>query len=263
MGTTIARAAKLFMALSLFTATACSGAPEDGDMEEATGDDAAEVSTVALGVDTNGSTLDIDFARARGFKFVARYLSFDGAHPALTKEEAARFKAARVPLVSIWETGQERAVQTGSVHAQYLAGMADAKEAHARAVQVGAGSKPIYFTVDFNVTPQYWTSKVKDTGTGKQIERRELILSYFQGINSVIGANRTGAYGTYTTIKELFNAKRITFGWQQTFASRGDHVDPRAQLRQYNIYPDQTGWGVGGAGALDYDRAVNQNYGQW
>jgi hypothetical protein len=262
MRTTVERAAKLLLGLSMIAATACSGAPEDGDME-ATDDDSAEVSTVALGVDTNGSTLDLDVARARGFQFVARYLSFDGEHPALTLEEARRFKAAKVPLVSIWETGQERAVQTGSVRGQYNLGAADARAAHARSLKVGAGNKPIYFTVDFNVTPQYWSQKTKDTGTGKAIERSQLILAYFSGINSVIGANRTGAYGTYTTIKELFNDKKIAFGWQQTFASRGDKIDARAQLRQYDIYPDQAGWGVGGAGALDYDRAVKQNYGQW
>jgi hypothetical protein len=255
------RAGWFFLAAAALVATGCSGAPED-DTEES-GDDSAELSTVALGVDTNGSTLDIAHARAKGFGFVARYLSFDGAHPALTAEEANRFRAARMPLVAIWETGQERAVQTGSIRGQYQVGAADAQLAKAKSAEIGMGGKPIYFTVDFNVTPQYWTAKTKDKATGKVIERRQLILAYFNGINSVLGAHRTGAYGTYTTIKGLFDEKKIAFGWQQTFASRGDHVDPRAQLRQYNIYADQTDWGVSGAGALDYDRAVKHDFGQF
>ena len=43
-----------------------------------------DLSTVAFGVDTNGATLDLAYAKALGKGFVGRYISFDGAHPALT-----------------------------------------------------------------------------------------------------------------------------------------------------------------------------------
>ena len=105
---------------------------------------------------------------------------------------------------------------------------------------------------------------MKDTKTGKQIHIGDLVAAYFEGIDSVIGSGRAGAYGTYTVVHELFDLGRIKYGWQQTFGGHGsDPRDSRAQLRQYDIYPDQTGWGVSGAGALDLDRAVHAKYGQW
>jgi Domain of unknown function (DUF1906) len=256
------RCANLFAIIALAATTmAATGCAAEADEE--TGDTSEALSTVALGVDTNGATLDINTLRGHGYSFVARYLSFDGSHPALTRDEANHFRAANVPLVAIWEVGQQRAVQSGSIKGQFAAGAADAHQANQRLTAVGATGKPIYFTVDFNVTPQYWAAKVRDSQSHAQIERGQLILAYFNGINSVIGTHRTGAYGTHTTIKELFDGNKIGFGWQQTFASRGDKIDPRAQLRQYDIYPSQTGWGVAGAGALDLDRAVKPGFGQW
>lgn len=263
------RCASLFsmiaiIAASSLAATGCYGGADDvPENAESTGADSEPLATVALGCDSNGSTLDIAFARTRGVGFVARYLSFDGAHPALTHEEADRFRAAGMPLVAIWEVGQRRAVEAGSLSAEYAAGVADAKQASAQLAAVGGAGKPIYFTVDFDVTPQFWDGKTKDAKTGKVIERGQLILAYFNGINSVIGVHRTGAYGTYTTVKGLFDGNKIGYGWQQTFGNRKDHVDARAQLRQYDIYPDTTGWGVAGAGALDLDRAVKHDFGQW
>lgn len=245
-------------------AIGCAGAG-DGEPEnaESTGEEADALATVALGCDSNGSTLDIAFARSRGVGFVARYLSFDGAHPALTHDEADRFRAVGMPLVAIWEVGQRRAVEGGSLAAEHAAGVADARQASAQLAAVGGAGKPIYFTVDFDVTPELWSSKTKDAKTGKVIERGQLILAYFGGIDSVIGVHRTGAYGTYTTMKGLFAGGKIAYGWQQTFGNRKDHIDARAQLRQYDIYPDQARWRVGGAGALDLDRAVKHDFGQW
>jgi hypothetical protein len=253
------------VATSMVLGTGC--AAEDGDANgestETTADEAEALATVALGADTNGSTLDIGFARTRGVGFVARYLSFDGSHPGLTREEASRFRAANMPLVAVWEVGQHRSVEKGSIGGEYAAGVDDGRQANAQLAKVGAGGKPIYFTVDFDVTPEYWSRKTKDSKTGKVIEHGDLIVSYFNGINSVLGVHRTGAYGTYTTIHGLFDSNKIGYGWQQTFGDRKNHIDPRAQLRQYDIYADQTGWGVSGAGALDLDRAVKKDFGQW
>ena len=105
---------------------------------------------------------------------------------------------------------------------------------------------------------------LKDSKTGKPIQIGDLIVAYFQGIDSVIGKARAGVYGTYTVVHQLFDRGLIGYGWQQTFGNhQNDPHDPRAQLRQYDIYPDQTGWGVSGAGALDLDRAVHPKFGQW
>jgi hypothetical protein len=243
------RLASLVPFVALASLAACGGSEDASDDDAA--DTSEELGAVLAGADTNGSTMDLAAARARGASFVGRYLSFDGAHPALSAAEVARFRAGGMPLFAIWETGQKRTIELGSEKAEHAAGVMDATYAKQALVQVGAAGKPVYFTVDFDVTPAIWTQK------------GHLVLAYFEGVNSVIGVARTGAYGTYATIKGLFDAGKIRYGWQQTFGGRGAKTDKRAQLRQFDIYPDPTGWGVSGAGALDLDRAVAADFGQF
>ena len=76
-----------------------------------------------------------------------------------------------------------------------------------------------------------------------------MVASYFRGVNSVLGVNRTGGYGGYWTINRLFNSGLIRFGWQ-TSAWSGGLWDPRAQLQQYAYY-----------NAYDWDRAMSSAYG--
>jgi hypothetical protein len=237
-------------------ATGCS-ASDTASAEE-------DLSTVALGIDTNGTTLDIGYAQSQSIGFVGRYISFDGAHPALTAVEAQRFHDAGMPLVLIWEVDQQRAFQEQSIAGQHANGAQDANDAKTALQAAGAAGQVVYFTVDFDVTDALWSSTFEDSKTGNTITVGDLIVSYFKGIDSVIGAARTGAYGTYTVLHELFDQGRIKYGWQQTFGNHAkDPRDKRAQLRQYAFPTDQSGWGVSGAGALDLDRAVHAKYGQW
>lgn len=241
----------------LLAATGCTGASDEGTASD-------ELATVALGVDTNGTTLDLAHAKSHGIGFVGRYISFDGTHPALTAQEAQTYHQAGMPLVAIWEVDQKRAFEQLSLGGQHQLGAADANAAKTALLQAGGAGRPIYFTVDFDVTPKVWGTTLMDTKTGKQITIGDLVCAYFEGIKSVIGSKRAGAYGTYTVLHALFDQGLITYGWQQTFGGHAnDPREKRAQLRQYDIYPDQTGWGVSGAGALDLDRAVHKNFGQW
>jgi len=222
------------------------------------------LSTVALGVDSNGTTLDIAYAKSQGIGFVGRYISFDGTHPALTAAEAQTFHSAGMPLVLVWEVDQTRAFAEHSIAGQHANGATDGALAKTAMQQIGAFGQVAYFTVDFDVTDAMWSSTLKDSKSGKPITVGDLIVAYFTGIDSVLGAARTGAYGTYTVLHELFDQGRIAYGWQQTFNKHAsDPRDKRAQLRQYAFGYDTTGWGVSGAGALDYDRAVHAKYGQW
>ena len=100
------------------------------------------------------------------------------------------------------------------------------------------GSRPIYFAIDFDA----------------QTASRATLNAYFDGVASVLGRDRTGAYGGYWPISRLFDAGKIAYGWQ-TYAWSGGNWDPRAQLRQ-----TQNGiWG----GGLDADQAVADDFGQW
>lgn len=225
---------------------------------------AGKQKTAALGVDTNNTTLDIGFAQSQGIGFVGRYISFDGTHPALTATEAQGFHDAKMPLILIWEVDQDRAFKEGSLSGQEGLGGQDGAAAQAALQQVGAYGQVVYFTVDFDVTDEMWKQTLKDTKTGNTITIGDLVVAYFKGVNSVLGAARTGAYGTYTVLHALFDAGRIAFGWQQTFNKHAnDPREKRAQLRQYAFGYDTTGWNVSGAGALDYDRAVHAKFGQW
>src|SRR5436305_1765482 len=99
-----------------------------------------------------------------------------------------------------------------------------------------------YFSVDFDATPAQQTP----------------INAYFDGVVSVIGLARTGAYGGYYVIKRLFDGGKIKWGWQ-TYAWSGGQWDSRAQLRQV-----QNGiTAAGDANCCDKDEAVANDYGQW
>ena len=74
------------------------------------------------------------------------------------------------------------------------------------------------------------------------------------GVASVIGRSRTGAYGGYYVIQRLFDAGKITWGWQ-AFAWSGGQWDPRAQARQIEN-------GLEG-GSIDKDQAMVADIGQW
>ncbi|NUP06050.1 MAG: DUF4150 domain-containing protein [Polyangiaceae bacterium] len=216
-----------------------------------------------FGIDTNDSTLDTNFAKAQGCTFVGRYLSFDGEHPPLSREEADRLRGAGLDLFAIWELTKYRAVELESIEDERKAGVDDATQARNVMKLCGGEKKPIYFTVDFPVTPEHWRSWIVDKKTGKHVQRKSLILAYFEGILDVLPVERVGAYGPYIVIKKLFDQNMITYGWQWTFTEDIVRIDHRAQLQQYDIYPGQEGWGVSGAGALDYDRAVWPDFGQW
>jgi hypothetical protein len=258
------------------------------------------------GVDTNLANAErqgqvfFHHAKQVGCKFVGRYIVDDRTneeqhfepgddpaerpvyHPPLTKKEVARIHKAGLKVFAIWEAGKHRAKRTMSVERQFWLGQRDARRAVHKMKQLGADDKPVYFTVDFSVPYRAssidpatkeekgliaWTEMVTDAKTNERIRFGRIILAYFRGIASVIGRDRTGAYGTYIPIKQLFKHNLIQYGWQMTFdeslCKPGTHVDKRAQLHQYCITPSQAGWGVNGLGALDCDLALRGDFGQW
>ncbi|MEY9907101.1 hypothetical protein ABIA35_003326 [Catenulispora sp. MAP12-49] len=103
-----------------------------------------------------------------------------------------------------------------------------------------SAGRPIYFAVDFDAAPGQQTA----------------INAYFDGAASVLGYGRTGAYGGYYPVQRLFDAGKITWGWQ-TYAWSGGQWESRTQLRQV-----QNGITVDGADC-DQDQAWAADYGQW
>ena len=150
----------------------------------------------------------------------------------LTPSEATALNKAGIAVVSNWEWYANRAV-AGRAAGEWDAGEAD--KIH-RACG-GPASRPIYFSVDVNIPGQE-------------------VNAYFQGVSSVLGLHRTGAYGSYAVLHELFNVGAITWGWQ-TYAWSGGMWEPRAVLRQYHNSVSLAGHEV------DYNSSMQADFGQW
>jgi len=187
------------------------------------------------------SGCDYSFARptpssltSMGYQFAARYLSGDpGSGKDITAAEATSLKGGGLDVVLVWESTGTDATNG------YNQGVSDATAAASEATTVGEpGARPIYFAIDFEATSSDSAS----------------INAYFQGVASVIGLSRTGVYGGYYIVNELFNAGLITFGWQ-TYAWSGGSWDSRAQLRQTQNGVDND--------ELDADEGMVADFGQW
>jgi len=173
--------------------------------------------------------------KAAGVSFVCRYLSFVNSLTQiklLTPGEAKALSGAGISIVSNYEWYAARVVE-GAVAGQQDAQIA----AKQHAACGGPPDRPIYFSVDADLTGS-------------------LCAEYFQGVASVIGKGRTGAYGSYRVLHDLFNAGLITWGWQ-TYAWSGGAWEPRAHIQQYLNGVSMSGHSV------DYDRSIKGDFGQW
>jgi hypothetical protein len=179
------------------------------------------------GIDFGWRAVSAQSARNMGAMFAASYLSTDRSKN-WTLAMINAYHAMGLGTVCVWETSAKRAL------AGYGAGRHDAAAAlrQEQALELPP-QLPIYFAVDFNETPR----------------QAAAVASYFRGVNSVLGVNRTGGYGGYWTISRLFNAGLIRYGWQ-TSAWSGGLWDPRAQLQQYAYHS-----------AYDWNRAMTSEYG--
>jgi Domain of unknown function (DUF1906)/Tachylectin len=190
---------------------------------------------VRLGIDYSWGRPRPSAIVAAGYTFVCRYVSRDTTGKNLTRTEANALRAAGLDIVTNWEHSAREALDG------YSAGATNAREADRQALACGMpASRPIYFSVDFDATSA----------------QQSTINAYFDGVASVIGRARTGAYGGYGAINRLFNAGKITWGWQ-TYAWSGGRWDSRAHLRQVlnNITVDGE--------PADRNEAHAVDFGQW
>lgn len=183
-----------------------------------------------LGVDFGWGGPSVAAMHSAGAKFGASYLSYD-ASKNWQRAQVSAYHTGGIATVVVWETGATRAT------AGFAAGASDARSATAQATALGVPSnRPIYYAIDCDCT-------------GGQV------ASYFDGVNSVEGVSRTGAYGGYYPVKYLFDSGRIRFGWQ-TYAWSYGNRDSRAQLYQYS-----NSHLIGGRD-VDLDHAYAADYGQ-
>lgn len=185
--------------------------------------------------------------RGAGAVAVCRYLSYDRTGKTLTKGEADELRANGIDIVSNWEQAGSWAEYSGG----QTTGRSHAAEASRQHLACGGPpGRPIYFSTDWDATSTQLPT----------------IAEYYRGVASVIGLDRTGAYGSYRTVKYLLDQGVIRWGWQTyAWSSYRDnptgqiylHWDPRAQLRQV-----RNGVAVGG-GDCDLDESMAGGFGQW
>jgi hypothetical protein len=135
----------------------------------------------------------------------------------------------------VWEEGTN-AVQNGRAQ-----GISDAKAAQAQlnALKGPEHDRPIYFAIDFDIQPGDYAKA----------------LEYFQGVNSVLGVERTGAYGHYDILAYL-DAQRVIQKKWQTYAWSAGKVYAHIDVLQYSNNHQL------GSGTVDFDRMYSSNWGQ-
>ncbi|MGH1553111.1 glycoside hydrolase domain-containing protein [Streptomyces sp. L7] len=142
-----------------------------------------------------------------------RYLSWLPNPKVLTLSEAHALTAADLGIVSNWESDGLQDWQSGVPSDPYAQGAGHATEAQRQALANGMpSSRPIYFSVDFDLQSSMYSA----------------LNSYFDGVASVIGRSRTGAYGGYHVIKELFDNGENSLGLADVRVVQRELGQPRA-----------------------------------
>ena len=192
---------------------------------------------VAKGVDYSTGPPPAQAVVDAGLSFVCRYVSVPDAGKNISATELSDMDAQGVGVVLVFEgVGAGRATRA---LAGRDAGWTDAVSARAQADSVGfPASRPIYFAVDFDVTPgQYAT-----------------VDAYLQGVADVLGAGSVGVYGSHRYVMHAFDGGLVSYGWAAD--AWGGQLDDRAHLVQ------RVGaFSVAGV-PCDVDEALRPDYGQ-
>ena len=189
----------------------------------------------AEGVDYSFDRPSLSALKSAGKAFCMRYHGAGTSNKWITKTEAAAIHAMGLAVVALCE-GAEGDALNG-----YAQGQAHARAADAGWFSVGLpNDRPIYFAVDFDM----------------QVSQRPAVAAYLNGCASVIGANRVGVYGGIKCVDWAYQ-NRLAAWFFQTYAWSGGAWAAHTHVQQYSNNH------IIGGGAVDYDRAMVADYGQW
>jgi hypothetical protein len=188
------------------------------------------------GIDWSYGNISGEALKSAGKTFVCRYLSTDPAKN-LSEAEAITYSRQGIDLVVVWESGFNNAALG------FNQGQTDANHALAQAKASGKPTEaPIFFAVDFDAA-------------GPEIE------SYFRGVASALGPERSGIYAGLDAVEYILDHKIVGWAWQ-TYAWSNHKWDKRAKLRQVLISLQGAELHISGI-AVDYDKSVAKEFGQW
>jgi len=187
------------------------------------------------GVDYTGGA-DIAALVAAGIKFACRYGGPGGSWKHITPAEAQALSAAGIAVVANAEGSASGLIGGWSTGVDW------ARQAEAHFAACGMPpDKPIYFSVDFNVTSTQW----------------EAVAAALRGAAEVLGGvHRVGVYGGRRAIEWARGSNVARWFWQTYAWSSGVWI-PGNHIEQYsNDVPLASI-------RLDLDRALTSDYGQW
>lgn len=242
----------------------------------------------------NLQNLDIKYAISQGVQWVGRYIVSDGCgpegnseckphrsrkhqdpqqkkcilpvHHPVSKEEVMLWHQNGIKVAFLWELhNKHRACNAQNEHEEFEWGAQDAEAAKDNMSAIGALHATIYFTVDFPVPQSSWGTSQKLEKCNGRTATWKMITNYFLGIQSKLGFERIGVYGSYGTVNGLLGESVVAHAWQQTFkgdpsdptpGDMSDPLHPRAEVQQYDINAPQACWLLrSAAGGLDLDSA--------
>ena len=174
----------------------------------------------------------------------------------VTREYADALRAAGLHVVSCYQYGKPGWPTPSDFTRGYDGGVADAQTAlRLHAAAGGPDTAPIFFSIDEDIDASTW---------------RTVAVQWLRGINSVLGAGRTGVYGHAGVcgwaIADGVIGHSTTPGYRwawQTRAWSGGKREPAAVLYQ-NVIVTASDPGVSLAGThVDEDDILAADFGQW
>lgn len=174
----------------------------------------------------------------------------------VTRDYADRLRAAGLHIVSCYQYGKPGWPTPSDFTRGYDGGVADAHTAlNLHTAAGGPMSAPIFFSVDEDVDANTWKS---------------LAVEWFRGINSVLGANRTGIYGGVRqcawAITDGVIGASTTPGYRwawQTKGWSGGKREPAAVLFQREVVTaSDPGLTIDGV-HVDVNDVLATDFGQW
>ncbi|MCW2557151.1 MAG: hypothetical protein JWP55_1115 [Mycobacterium sp.] len=175
----------------------------------------------------------------------------------VTREYVDSLRAQGLQVVSCYQYGKPGWTATPSDFTRgYDGGVADAQTAlRLHGAAGGPDLAPIFFSVDEDISLSTWNG---------------LAVTWFRGINSVLGVARTGVYGSANVcgwaIRDGVIGRSTTAGYRwawQTRAWSGGAREPAAVLYQYVIVTAADPGVLLGGTHVDVDEVLAADFGQW
>jgi Domain of unknown function (DUF1906) len=174
----------------------------------------------------------------------------------VSRDYADSLRAAGLHVVSNFQYGKPGWPTPSDYTRGYDGGVADAQTAlRLHAAAGGPDSAPIFFSVDEDINLDTW---------------KTVALNWYRGINSVLGASRTGIYGHARAcgwaVADNVIGSSTTAGhrwaWQTRAWSHGER-EPAAVLYQSAVFTASDPAVLLGGVHVDADDILAADFGQW